>query len=247
MVSREVVMKVAVVTPYFNTEADWLMQCHDSVMAQTYPCVHILVADGRPLDMVDALAAQHVRLPVNCADYGDTPRGIGSVLAVSQGFDAIAYLDADNWYYPDHIATMVEMQQQTGTAVISAARNLHRLDGSLLGLCDEVDGRNFVDTSCFFLSRAAFTLLPIWWTMPAHMHAVGDRVFFGNVRHLQLSCTHSQRPTVAYRTAFMSHYRKFGEEPPASAKDGRDIHKVMQRVYQEGQAQAERNREPSGD
>ena len=234
-------MKVAVVTPYFNTRPEWLRQCHESVMAQTFPCTHILVADGRPLDMVDKFAAQHVRLSVNCDDYGNTPRGIGSVLAVSQGFDAIAYLDADNWFYPEHIATMVELQQNSGASVVTSARNLHRLDGSLLGLCPHVDGNSFIDTSCFFLTRTAFILLPVWWCIPSHLHAIGDRVLWGNVQYLKLSHAHSTSVTVAYRTAFIEHYQKFNETPPEGAKSWHSLVEVLNRARHEAQERAAQN------
>src|SRR3989344_8281647 len=107
-------MKVAVITPYFNILDEWLLQCHRSVKSQTHPCTHILVADGRAKDIVNSLEAQHILLPVNYRDYGDTPRGVGSILAIGQGFDAIAYLDADNWYYPEHIASMVAAHKESG-------------------------------------------------------------------------------------------------------------------------------------
>ena len=151
-------MKVAVITPYYKTPDEWLLKCHQSVKAQTHACTHVLVADGHPQPIVDGLEAQHLCLPVNIGDYGDTPRGLGSVLAISQGFDAIAYLDADNWYSSEHIATMAALHQKTGAAVITAARNLHRLDGTLLGVCAECNGDTFVDTNCYFFTRAAFSV-----------------------------------------------------------------------------------------
>ena len=111
-------MKVAVITPYFNTPLEWLHKCHKSVKAQTYPCTHFIVADGKPYDAIDSWDAQHIKLPVNISDYGDTPRGVGSVAAIGQRFDAIAYLDADNWYDPEHIDTLMELHKKTGSAVV---------------------------------------------------------------------------------------------------------------------------------
>ncbi len=226
-------MKVAVITPYYNTPDEWLLKCHHSVIAQTHPCTHILVADGRSQTVTDALEAQHVCLPVNIGDYGDTPRGIGSVLAISQGFDAIAYLDADNWYSPEHVATLVALHQKSGAAVISSSRNLHRLDGTLLGLCPDVNGRDFVDTNCFFLTRAAFPVVPTWWMMAPHLHAIDDRAILANIRQRNLSHAHSHVPTVAYRTAFKFHYLRFGETPPPGTKTGQEIFDVINRVRRE--------------
>src|SRR5207244_1055632 len=96
---------------------------------------------------------QVLRLPQPHRDYGNTPRAIGSASAIAQEFDAIAYVDSDNWYEPDHLERMVELQLQTGAAVCSCARALHDLDGQMLGLCPEVDGETFVDTNCLFLTR----------------------------------------------------------------------------------------------
>lgn len=216
-------MKIAVVTPYFNESDDYLRTCHESVMAQTHACTHFMVSDGRPRALIDSWNVQHLRLPTGCADYGDTPRGVGSVLAIGQGFDAIAYLDADNWYYPEHVSTLVAAHRHSGAAVVSATRNLHRLDGTLLGKCNDCDGENFVDVNCFFLTRPAFRVVQAWWMMPSHLHPLDDRVLFAYVRRLRLSHKHCAVPTVAYRTAFAFHYKRAGEQPPPGAKSGQAI------------------------
>jgi hypothetical protein len=236
-------MKVAVITPYYKTPDEWLLECHQSVKAQTHPCTHVLIADGYPQAVVDTLDAQHLCLPVNIGDYGDTPRGLGSVLAISQGFDAIAYLDADNWYSPEHIATMVALHEKSGAAVITAARNLHRLDGTLLGCCRETNGENFVDTSCYFLTRVAFPVVPVWWMMESWMHAIDDRVVLTRIRQAGLTQAHSPLPTVAYRTAFKFHYERFGETPPPGTKTGKEIFAAIERAKRMQQARdAARNK-----
>jgi glycosyltransferase involved in cell wall biosynthesis len=149
-------MKVAVVTPYYETPIDWLGQCHRSVKAQTHPCTHFLVSDGKPEEVVEHYDAHHVRLPGPHQDVGNTGRAIGAILAQRQGFDAICFLDADNWYRPDHVASLVALQRRTGAAVCSSSRMIHHLDGALLGACKEVDGEVFVDTNCLLLTRPAF-------------------------------------------------------------------------------------------
>jgi hypothetical protein len=41
-------LTVAVVTPHHSEDLALLRRCHQSVLAQTYPCRHIMVADGLP-------------------------------------------------------------------------------------------------------------------------------------------------------------------------------------------------------
>jgi len=235
-------MKVAVITPYYNTPDEWLHKCYESVKAQTHPCTHILVADGCSQNLPESWDVQHIRLPVNHADYGDTPRGVGSVLAISQGFDAIAYLDSDNWFYPEHISTLVDLHQKTGAAVITSARNLHRLDGSFLNKCPEVDGIKFVDTNCYFLTRPAFKLVQLWWLIDdiynlndvlkigKNLHSIADKVIWSEVLFSKLSHAHSEKASVAYRTGFLSHYEMFGELSPAGSKSGQEIHQTILKI-----------------
>src|SRR6266478_7359441 len=118
-----VTLRVAVVTPYFRVPDEWLKQCHNSVAAQQHPCTHILVADGEPQQVAAEVSAEHIVLEKRHADYGDTPRLIGSQAAIRQGFDAIAYLDADNWYYPHHVASLIALHEMTGAAVCTSQRS----------------------------------------------------------------------------------------------------------------------------
>jgi glycosyltransferase involved in cell wall biosynthesis len=210
-------VKVAVITPYYRANRDWLAQCHESVRAQTHPSTHILVADGTPESYVDGWEAQHIVLMKNHGDFGDTPRAVGTVSAIGQGFDAIAYLDADNWYAPEHIESLVKLHDKTGAAVCTASRNFHRLDGTLMGLCPFSDGETFVDTSCLFLTRKAFRVAWRWALIPPDLHALDDRVMWHFVLSAKLARAHTGRPTMAYRTAFAGDYRAFGEEPPPGA------------------------------
>ncbi len=102
-------MKVAVVSAYYKESSQVLQRCIDSVAGQTHRCTHFLVSDGHPQAIVDVQPVRHVKLGASHGDYGDTPpRAIGSMLAIREGFDAIAYLDADNFFLRDHIKVMVD-------------------------------------------------------------------------------------------------------------------------------------------
>ncbi len=138
---------------------------------------------------------------------------------MNRGYDAVAFLDADNWYYPDHIEAMVELHLRTGAAVCTATRTIHRQDGSLMFQDrTECDGIGHVDTSCYFVARPAFELLPLWVMMPGPLGPVGDRVFWQSIIARRIPRAHSYRPTVAFRTQYQCHYARLREPAPPGAK-----------------------------
>lgn len=216
-------MKVGIITPYYREAQDVLRTCHESVQAQTHACEHFMIADGFPRPEVSNWEVQHIVLARSHGDGGNTPRAIGSLSAINQGFDAIAYLDADNWYYPNHVAEMIELHRQTGAAICTATRTVHRQDGSLL-FVDRLDsdGRRHVDASCYFFTKRAFRLAPIWATMPGELGPVGDRAIWSVIQALGLPCAHHSEPTVAFRTQYQEHYRHVGEEPPPESKSNEE-------------------------
>ena len=230
-------MKIAVVTPYFRPPLDWLHQCHRSVKEQSHPCTHILVADGEPLDTVDKFDALHIKSIGPNQDVGNTARGIGSIAAIRQGFDAICYLDADNWYRPDHVAKMVALHRQSRAAVCASARTLHHVDGTVLGLCSENDGENFVDTNCMFLTEEAFPVVSVWHMVDRRLDPIGDRVVWFQIRQLGLTTAYSGEPSVCYRTNYREHYERFNATPPPDAKTGYD-HFPSRKLFEDLKAEA---------
>jgi glycosyltransferase involved in cell wall biosynthesis len=212
-------LRIAVITPCHNTPQAWLDRCRQSILAQTLPCTHILVNDGGEPPRVDASGPmQIVHLPRPHQDAGNAGRAIGSVTAICQGFDALAYLDADNWYEPTHLETLAALYRATGAAVCSSTRNIYRPDGTLLGPCPEVDGEKFVDTNCLFLAPAAFAAVAAWYLVPRGQVLVGDRVVWRTIKNMNLRRAHTGLPTVAYRTNYRFHFDYFGVAAPAGAK-----------------------------
>jgi hypothetical protein len=212
-------MRVAVITPYYRELPEILQQCHASVAGQSHSCKHFLVADGHPDPQAGAWPVEHLVLSKPHGDSGNTPRAIGSLSAMNQGYDAIAYLDADNWYYRNHIEAMVEMHLRTGAWVCTGTRTIHRFDGSLM-YADryESDGKDMVDTSCLFITRAAFRVLPIWAMMPLELAPICDRIIWRAIQTRRYSCAHLPEPTVAFRTQYECHYQGLGEQPPPGTK-----------------------------
>jgi hypothetical protein len=214
-------LKVAVVTPYHAEPRAWIERCIRSVATQTHSCEHIVLADGRPQDWIDGTGVRHLRLDRAHADYGNTPRALGGMLAISEGFDAIAFLDADNWYEPGHVAACVSTAEATGADYVTTLRHWVREDGSRMPYewGDDATGAH-VDTNCFFLVFGAFHAVPRWLLMPRPMKMFGDRFFLKSLRTEGLCEGRTQVRTVNYLCTWADVYRAVGETPPAFAKQG---------------------------
>jgi len=227
-------MKIAVVTPYHKEDIAIIRRCHESVATQTFACRHILVADGFPLDPIDRWNSDHIKLPQSHGDIGSTARVIGSFNAIGSGFDGIAFLDADNWYGPEHIAKLLELYRSTAAPFLSSSRYLCRLDGSVMGLCHMSDGRTFVDTSCMLLMRPAFGLIQNWCLMPDYAHIIGDRVFFYLAKASGVQTAHLDLPTLYYRCSKAGNYDHFGEQHPPGVQPRPDYDTAFRRWVAEG-------------
>jgi predicted O-linked N-acetylglucosamine transferase (SPINDLY family) len=216
-------LRVAVVTPYFKEERAQLERCIASVRAQTYQATHFLVADGHPQSWLDQAGVRHLRLDHAHADFGNTPRALGALLAVSEGFDAVAFLDADNWLEPDHVAACVGAAVDAGRPdYVIARRRFVRIDGSVLPVASSEDEHGHVDTSCLFLLRGAFHTIARWATMPRPLACIGDRIYVATLRAEALRSRRLDRTTVNYLCTWASLFRLAGEEPPPYAKPNVD-------------------------
>ena len=212
--------RIAVITPYFKEDTSVLRQCHESVMSQDGDVTHIMIADGFPNPEVDRWPVHHIRLAGAHGDNGNTPRGIGSILAEAVRYDFIAYLDADNWFHPGHLRSLLDLHQQGGVDVCCARRSFHGMDGIEMpgaGDPDEDEGRH-VDTSCYLLSRSAFGVIDVWTRMPRMLSPVCDRVFFSALQEQRLALGFTRRATVAFRSQYGAHYAAAGLPPPEGAK-----------------------------
>ena len=99
---------VSVVVPVFNG-ARYLRSSLDTILAQTYPRVEVLVMDDASTDETPAILAsygdrlRHIRQPENRGIYGNTNDGI----AAAEG-NYIAFYHADDLYDPEIVAAEVD-------------------------------------------------------------------------------------------------------------------------------------------
>lgn len=217
-------MNLCVITPYFATEESWIRQAHASVRGQTIPAHHILVCDGSAPAQIEAFHGTHIILPGNYQDYGNTPRLIGCYHAIAQGADAIAFLDADNWFQPDHLEGLLRFAQHNLLDACSSGRTLHRRDGSFMVRCPTVNGQPFIDTSCLLVMKTAFRHMIGWVLFGQEVAALMDQHVWSHMRQAGARLGFLDRATVSYRTRHASHYRLIGETPPPGAIDRIDLH-----------------------
>ena len=210
--------RVAVITPYHNEPLALIQRAHASVQAQSIPCVHVLIADGPGRTEVNALDGRHLVLGISHGDNGNTPRGIGALVAMNEGFTCLAFLDADNWFSPDHIERAITLQDQEDLEVVFSQRHIVFPNGArlLTPPAEESDGTH-ADTSCMVLFEPAFSSLAQWVQMPKAYAPLCDRVFFKDVmaRH---RCGWTQSPTVYFETWYWGHFLAAGWMPPLNAK-----------------------------
>jgi hypothetical protein len=212
-------MRVAVVTAIHRPSIEWLRQCHFSVRAQTHPCTHILISDGSGPNPLEDFQGQFVELHHRHNDYGDTPRTLGALSAFAQGFDAVCWLDQDNWFYPGHVAALVALQKQSGAPVCTCSQDIFTLDGQLLGPSKKIEEMAYADANCYLVTREAVALVSIWALMPAGWHVCSDIYFNAQLRKLGVRNAHTPERLGGYRATRSHIYRSYGVEPPAGVKD----------------------------
>lgn len=224
-------MKVAIITPYYKESRAMLERCLQSVRLQDMAVTHFVIADGYPQDWIDAVGVRHLRLDRAHADFGNTPRSVGGILAASEGYDAIGFIDADNWLEPDHASSCLQAAEAADTDIdyVVAQRRLCRIDGSVIPVMtsDDQDGSH-VDTNCFFLLPGSFHTLGRWGVMPKPLSIVGDRIYNNSLHAGGLSHVRNARVTVNYLCTWEVVFKAVRETPPDYAKSTIELTPTLQ-------------------
>lgn len=217
-------LKVAVVTPYYKEPAAILRRCMESVQAQNHPHVaHYMVADGvpQPETMAGWPQVRHITLPNGHANFGSTPRGIGALCALADGFDVVCFLDVDNLFLPDHAASLAQVYERARAAgepldAVFASRYLFLPGHEHLRLVPPGEGKGsaFVDTSCMSLSRSAGFLWGAWCQLPRSLTPICDRAMCKLMQDHKLQVAWTDKPTVLYEARWKRAYRLAGLAPP---------------------------------
>lgn len=224
--------RFAIITPYYRETRSVLERCVLSVRRQTLAADHFVVADGVPQAWLDAEPVRHIKLDRSHSDCGNTPRGIGALMAMAEGYEGIGFLDADNWFEPRHvelcIRAVAEARDKAGVEVdyVIAQRHLRRLDETIIPITDESPTEH-VDTSCFFMLPTSFHVIPYFATMPSQLSRICDRIFYGALNARGLKAALVPVKTVNFQYLYQPAYYALGEEPPPGAKSAVDSNVIM--------------------
>ena len=111
---------VSIIVPIYKVE-DYIRECIDSILAQTYPDFElILVDDGSPDDcgrICDDYAKRDNRIKVVHKVNGGLTSARNAGLEVAKG-EWIMHVDGDDWIEPDMIESLIEAAQITGADMV---------------------------------------------------------------------------------------------------------------------------------
>jgi hypothetical protein len=220
--------RYAIITPYYKEEQRLIERCINSVRAQTVPADHFLVSDGHPQAWIDDASVRHFKLDRNHGDVGNTPRGVGGLIAIAEGYSGIGLLDADNWLEPNHVETCLDAAEESAPCdYVIARRTFRRPDETAMPIPEQ---EGHVDTNCFFFLQGSFCVIPHWGMMPNAygLGLFGDRYFYAALQRQPFNFAKVSRATVNYHCMWASLYWMIGENPPAEAHWDRDLSQAEQ-------------------
>ena len=154
-------MLISVIVPVYNVEA-WLPRCIDSILAQTYRNLEILLVDDGSRDasgrICDEYAAQDERIRVFHKENGGQSSARNLALDKAVG-DYVTFVDSDDWLEPDAYEPMLELARQENVKLVCAGRYdvSARTGQKSVGLCpkgqeilsaEEMLGRLFTWDGC---------------------------------------------------------------------------------------------------
>ena len=213
----------AVITPYYKESLEVLERCHRSCLNQQggWPLRHVMVADGHPQAAIEGWDVDHICLPKAHGDNGNTPRCIGAISAINQGYWPILFLDADNWFQPWHLETVVALYKRHPIAdVLAMGRECALPDGTPIpGIPEEDLEHRHVDTSCYVFYPSAFRVLPLWGMMPTYLGPVCDRFIREAIANYGLVLAGTHHPSVVFTAHYSWAYRAIDRPVPDDVHD----------------------------
>lgn len=208
----------AVVTAYYKESLEIIQRAISSVQnmdPDDFEIRHYLIADGHPQKSLVESMQFHFTLNQSHSDFGDTPRLVGSMIAIREGASGIMFLDADNIVYSNHLKLCNEKYVDSNSNIILTKRDWLHLNGSILNYKSEEDENySHVDTGCFtFFDEAIFEVFK-WALIPKELSGFGDRYFWHLLRSIRQNYGATGSPTVGYTCTWREIYEKLNLDIP---------------------------------
>ena len=153
--------KISVIVPVYNVE-EYLARCVDSILAQTYENLEVILVDDGATDtsgtICDAYAAKDSRVKVIHKENGGLSSARNTGLEAATG-EYIAFADSDDWIEPDAYAHLLGLMEKHQVKLVCGGR--YDVSGKTgqrtVGLCprreevvsgEELAGRIFLWDGC---------------------------------------------------------------------------------------------------
>jgi glycosyltransferase involved in cell wall biosynthesis len=102
---------VSVVIPAYNAQ-DYIVETIDSVFAQTWPVLEVIVVNDGSTDATESILQSFGdRITLVTQDNGGVAKARNTGLQLAQG-DYIAFLDSDDAWFPDKTAIQIEIMER---------------------------------------------------------------------------------------------------------------------------------------
>lgn len=170
---------VVVITP--TTGSPKLKDAIESVQAQTYRNInHLIVVDGNEyatptienMPYIDPAKGQMIILPWNTGAKGFNGQRIYASIPHLINADYLFFLDQDNWYEPDHVASLVETIENGNLDWAHSLRKIYTPDKKYI-----------TDDNCESLGR-----WPIYFSHDNPQYLVDTSAFAFKREFIQATC-----------------------------------------------------------
>ena len=155
---------VSVVTPFHNTGA-YLGECIESVLCQTYANFEYILVDNRSTDSSAAIARRYaladrrIRLIETTQLLSQVENYNFALRQISPDCAYVKVVEADNWIFPDCLASMVRLAEANPRVAIVSSYSAHETRLAFQGL---------------HISRSVVPGREV-----ARVHLLGDAYWFG--------------------------------------------------------------------
>lgn len=130
---------ISVIVPVYNVE-EYLPRCVDSILAQTYRNLEIILVDDGTKDhsdeICDAYAQKDPRIKVIHKENGGLSSARNAGIDAARG-EYLAFVDSDDWIEPDMYAHMLSTARKYGVKLVCGGRYdvSSRTGEKKVGLC----------------------------------------------------------------------------------------------------------------